>query len=186
MTPLENAQMKLAAAKKQYTKDSLDFVNSDSIKAKEKLAKLETLRDEYLGINPNDTDSIKDTKRDMGMTIALLQDDKNIQQINNAITDAMAQIDIATGKVAQKAKEKVAKTEALVKAEKIIEKELNNEPITKEEKYFAFKVLNTHILDGMIESQEQLTKISEILKKVVNEKVQQDSIMNEFNKVVAE
>lgn len=50
-TPLEKAQSELKEVQEQYTRDSLDFVNSDSIKAKAKLAKLQELRNEYLGIS---------------------------------------------------------------------------------------------------------------------------------------
>lgn len=215
-TDLEKAKIELNEAKEQYTRDSLNFVNSDSVNAQKKMAKLLDLRDMYLGINTapltdeqlkqtydlliqagnlksigfeefkylviNYENTIKDMSRKAALINARANNDKNIGMMDSAINAAQTQIDISTGKIAQKTKEKVAKAEAMVKVEEIFEKVKNGESITAEEQAFARK--NISISDDYSLNEASQT-IIKLLNQTVNEFKKQD-IIAEFNKVAAE
>ena len=114
LTPVELAKMELADAKAQCKQDSIDFVNSDPVAANDKLLKVVNLGRAYYGNPPfdnvNQIQIINYRFMPEDAMKILVRDDwyKNVdERISGKIKSAQNKVDIATGKVYEKAKQRV-------------------------------------------------------------------------------
>ena len=122
----------LKEAKDDYKRDSLNFINSDSIEAKENLARLEEQKKEYLEKNKPADMSIYDAE-----IFALITGDKNIKEMDKKIFNARVEVDNATGYTFKRSKERLAKAEESVKIRKLIDKMIRKDKLTTEEQEFV-------------------------------------------------
>ena len=122
----------LKEAKDDYKRDSLNFINSDSIEAKENLARLEEQKKEYLEKNKPADMSIYDAE-----IFALITGDKNIKEMDKKIFNARVEVDNATGYTFKRSKERLAKAERSVKISKLIDKMIRKDKLTTEEQEFV-------------------------------------------------
>ena len=124
----------LKEAKDDYKRDSLNFINSDSILANEKLAKLEELKKEY--IEKNKPANISTSEAEL---FALITGDEKIKEMDKNIYNARLEVDIATGNVFKRSKERLAKAEENLKIRKLIDKMIRKDELSKEEQEFVQK-----------------------------------------------
>ena len=117
----------LKEAKDNYKRDSLNFINSDSILANEKLAKLEEEKKEYIEKNKSANTSTYEAE-----IFALIKGDEKIKEMDKNIHNARLEVDIATGNVFKRSKERLAKAEESVKIRKLIDKMIRKDELSKE------------------------------------------------------
>ena len=223
-SPLQKARTHLNDMRFQYNRDSLDYINSDSVKASEKFTKLTGLKQAYLGVHCNDNlsdtalnslyEKVKASEKYKGMSYeefraevkrhmdelkessmtsaeieAIIHGDKNIAKMNEAIYDAKKQIDISTGKVFQKTKEKLAQAEKDVQIQELIEKLANNIPLIYSERIFLENEY-VSIFKSLVEkpnvNNERIIKNIDLIRRKTLEADGKDEIMKEFEKVISE